>query len=181
MQFEIYAVAPTKTVERSNKYSHPLLCFCIALQIGHEYADLAYALRLLSGCSRRPKANAAKYRDELPPPHSRSIRAEGLTLAYRCMRGVVCATANSGGRWQRWVKRCVSVQRQCRPLSVIGPIATFQDLGCVRGLLDEQQTHGVFGKDRTCWQEDRASPMVPPIKSHPKEKPKWHIPCTTRL
>ena len=68
-----------------------------------------------------------------------------------------------------------------------GPIATFQDLGCVRGLLDEQQTqranivNGVFGKDRTCWQEDRASPMVSPIKFHPKEKPKWHIRCTTRL
>jgi hypothetical protein len=33
----------------------------------------------------------------------------------------------------------------------------------------------------TLWQEDRASPMVSPIKSHPKEKPKWHIRCTTRL
>ena len=49
-----------------------------------------------------------------------------------------------------------------------GSIATFQDLGCVPGLLDEQQTqranvvNGVFGKDRTCWQEDRASPMVSP-------------------
>jgi len=32
-----------------------------------------------------------------------------------------------------------------------------------------------------CWQEDRASPMVSPIKSHLKEKPKWHIRCTTRL
>ena len=55
-----------------------------------------------------------------------------------------------------------------RLTSVVGPIATFQDLGCVRGLLDEQQTqranivNGVFGKDRTCWQEDRASLMVSP-------------------
>src|SRR5215831_14528259 len=32
-----------------------------------------------------------------------------------------------------------------------------------------------------CWQEDRASPMVSAIKSHLKEKPKWHIRCTTRL
>ena len=27
------------------------------------------------------------------------------------------------------------------------------------------------GRGSTCWQEDRAAPMVSPIKSHPKEKP----------
>jgi hypothetical protein len=72
----------------------------------------------------------------------------------------------------------------------LGPIATFQDLGCVHCVLDELQ-HASSGemsrmeysvKDATtCWQKDRAPPMVSPMKSRPKEKPKWHIPCTTRL
>ena len=33
----------------------------------------------------------------------------------------------------------------------------------------------------TCWQEHRASPMVPPTNSNLKEISKWHIPSTTRL
>jgi hypothetical protein len=73
MQFEIDAVAPTKSLERLNKYSHPLLCFGLALQIGHEDANLAYALRLLSRCAQRPKAGSAKESDQLPPSH-RSLR-----------------------------------------------------------------------------------------------------------
>jgi hypothetical protein len=51
-----------------------------------------------------------------------------------------CIASNEGEKVTLWVNRCRAIEALCRFLSAVGPIATFQDLGCVRGLLDEQQS-----------------------------------------
>src|SRR5262249_14431775 len=51
----------------------------------------------------------------------------------------------------------------------------------MRAFREELRKRGwAAGKDRLVGRRT-GLPLVSPIKSHPKEKPKWHIRCTTRL